>query len=269
VAAKRAGARQERSIKEGGGNLDVQARTPSMRSPCLPALPEDHGAQERCHQPKQHVGQQHPDRVLHAQDPLVVVAALCILGNEHLPEDAKRDQVAQKEERIDVEEEPRLDQRQHEDERRRGPQRAADHGPHPLAVDVFPDLARAVHVGGIQPDDGDAEHELEEAKENAREAGDGEARPEGGAQCGFFALERATREEWESHGEESWSTCWRLRDGGDPAAAFLWRALASGWWFGRGNVIVHCDPFPPWNGNTPEPCRGPSFTNLRGASSWR
>ena len=74
-------------------DLDVHAGTASMCSPCLASLPEQDGANDGSDEPKDHVGKQDPNTILHALNPLV---ALCILTNEHVAKDAKRDQVAHK-----------------------------------------------------------------------------------------------------------------------------------------------------------------------------
>lgn len=79
-----------------------------MRGPCLSVLPEDSPAIARRQEPQQHIRKQDPHRILHPLDALV---PLRVLGDIHLPENAKRDKIAEEHKRIDVEEEPRLNER--------------------------------------------------------------------------------------------------------------------------------------------------------------
>lgn len=171
------------------GGLDVLAAPPRKRSACLACLPEYHRPITCCAKPKQYIRKKNPDGVLHALDPAI---ALGILGNIHLPKYTKRDDVAQPDKRVNVEEEPRLNQRQHEDERGERPEGTAYDRPDPFRVDVFVLLPRVVEVRGVQADDDEAEDKLEETKYDADEAADCEMRPEGRAGCGLFALERST-----------------------------------------------------------------------------
>ena len=98
-----------------GRNLDMLACTSGVSSSCLPALPKHHRAIDCREEPEEHVGQQHPNRVLHAHDAFV---SFGILRNEHLSEYAESDQIAEEDEGIDKEEKPGLDQWQHEHETR-------------------------------------------------------------------------------------------------------------------------------------------------------
>lgn len=167
--------------------------------PCLSVLPEHRRTITRCQKPQQHIRQQHPDSVLHPLDPLVT---LRVLGDVHLAEDAKGNQIAQEHKRIDVEEEPRLDEWEDEHERHERAESAADDAPHPFAVDVDARFARAVEVDGVEADHGETEHELEQAQDDADECADREGGPEGGAGGGFFAAQAALREEVEGHDED-------------------------------------------------------------------
>jgi len=117
----------------------VLVSTPSVCSPCLPRLPEHETSHDRRNQPEQHVSQQHPDSVLHPGDALV---ALWVLANEHFAEDAKGHKITQKDERVDAEEKPGLEQ--YESQGADGAKCTANNGPYPFRVDVFPLLARVV-----------------------------------------------------------------------------------------------------------------------------
>jgi hypothetical protein len=144
----------------GAKGLNMCCAPSGKTSACLSVLPEDHAAITRRDEPQQHIRQQHPHRILHADDTRI---ALGVLRNVHFPKNAESDQVAQEHECVEVKEEPRLDQRKHECERHKRTQSAAYHAPHPFTVNVHVGFARAVKVDGVEPDDGDAEHELEEA----------------------------------------------------------------------------------------------------------
>lgn len=172
---------------------------PSKRGPCLSVLPKHRAAIARRQEPQQHVRKQDPHRVLHPLDSLI---SLRILGDIHLPKDAKCDEVAEEHKRIDKEEEPRLYEREHEDERDEGTESTADHAPDPLRVDVHAGLACAVKVDGVQTDHGKSEDELEEAQDDADECANGEVGPERGAGGGFFAAQGAPGEEVEGHDED-------------------------------------------------------------------
>ena len=156
---------------ENGECLDVLAASPSERGACLARFPEHKSSPAGCSEPEKHVGKQHPDCVLHACDARV---ALWVLGDIHPAEDTKCHEIAQPDERIDVEEEPRLDHRHHEYERCEGAQTTANDRPDPFRVDVFVLLARVVEVMCVKADDDDAEYELEETDCKLYCAADGE-----------------------------------------------------------------------------------------------
>jgi hypothetical protein len=153
-----------------GECLDVLAPSPGERGSCLARLPEHKSSPAGCPEPEQHVGKQHPYCVLHACDARV---ALRVLGDVHPAEDTKRNEVAQPDECVDVEKEPRLDHWHHEDECCEGTQATANDSPDPFRVDVFVLLARVVEVLRVQADDNDAEYELEEADDELYCAADG------------------------------------------------------------------------------------------------
>lgn len=100
----------------------------------MAVLPEDKSAPCGSDEPQQHVGQQHPDRVLHPRDTSI---AFSVLGDVHLAEDTERDQVADEDEEVDEEEEPRLQEEwDHSEQGHYGAQSAAHDSPDPFRVGV-------------------------------------------------------------------------------------------------------------------------------------
>lgn len=96
----------------------------------MAVLPEAESIPSCGDEPKEHVRQQHPDCVLH---PGYALVAFGIFRNIHLSEDTKRNEVADKDEEVDEEEEPRLHQvGHHGQERHDGTQGSAYNGPYPL-----------------------------------------------------------------------------------------------------------------------------------------
>jgi hypothetical protein len=170
--------------------------TTRVHRACLSILPKHKSTIRSRNKPQEHVRQEDPNRILHARDALIT---LRLLGNIHASENGKGNEIAQPNKRVHVEEEPSLDEREHEEKGREGAKRPAYNAPNPFGVDVFVAAPRAVEVNGVQADDGDAEDELEEAEEDAQSGGDGEVGPKGCAGGGFLGLQAPARKERESH----------------------------------------------------------------------
>lgn len=132
----------------------------SVCSTCIASLPEQNAAPDCSDEPKEHVRQQHPDRVFHACDAAV---ALGVLRNVHLAKDTECDKVAEEDKNVDEEEEPSLEQGSDEEEPNDGAQGTADDSPDPFRVSVLSSFPGVVQIDSVERYNGDAQYELEEA----------------------------------------------------------------------------------------------------------
>jgi hypothetical protein len=164
----------------------------SKASPRSSFLPEDKRAVDGSPEPKDHIDEVDPNRILHANNAFV---ALRVLLDIHLPEDAKQHQVEEESEDVDGEEDEGLDEGHHEDEGHECAEGPAEDGVRPLCVYVFACLARAVEVLCVEADDNDAHDELEEPDKDARCGADAEGTGEVGFEADLFSLHRSTAEE--------------------------------------------------------------------------
>jgi hypothetical protein len=166
--------------------LDNHGRT----SLTLPVLPEDNCPINKSDEPKDHVREQDPHSILHADDAAV---ALGILFDVHLAEDAKGRNVQDEHDKVDAEKEPGLDEWEHADDRPNRRKRPGDGSVHPLGVVLDAHLMGAVEVLCVEADDNDAHDALEEAHEDAEDGARRHACPERVCHADLFALHRAAR----------------------------------------------------------------------------
>lgn len=93
-------------------DLGMRSGTSGVSCACLANFPEDDCTIDCRDEPQKHVGEEYPDSILHALDTAIT---LWVLSDEQFAKDTKCDQVADEDECIHEEEEPRFEQRQHKD----------------------------------------------------------------------------------------------------------------------------------------------------------
>lgn len=148
-------------------------------------------------EPQQHVHHIDPCRALHPNNAAV---ALWILMDIHLAKDAEQYEPEKPDCRVDHEEHPGLNKRDHEDDGHDGRDGATEDGVDPFRVGVLVCFAGIGKVLGVQTDDNDTHDKLEEAENDAHRAEGRDVRRERGPGGCLFALERATAEEVQHDG---------------------------------------------------------------------
>lgn len=109
----------------------------------LSVLPENEGAVDGRNKPEDHVDHVDPGGALHSDDPTI---ALGVLFDVHLAKDAKEDHVEEKGESIDTEEQPGLDERDHENQGENSTPRSTEDSVGPLWISVFSCLPSLVEI---------------------------------------------------------------------------------------------------------------------------
>ena len=182
-----------------GKHLSVLHSAAGVKGSCLASFPEDECSIDPGTNPKKHVRQIDPNGILHPNDPLV---AFRVLVDVHLSIYAEEDHVEEEGEEIDTEEHPGLDEGEHEDDRKEGAEGTAEDSVDPLRVGVFARLPSLVEVLGVQTDNDEAHHELEESHDDARGAADAEIARQAGLDASLLGLHRPAAQKI-NHGENN------------------------------------------------------------------
>jgi len=134
------------------------------RLPLLPILHKNPRAVDSGRQPKHHINQINPNRILH---PLNSLIAIRLLPNKQLPKDPKQDYPKKPEKRIPGEKHPGFEDGDQEDERGDAGKGADDDGVDPVAVCGDVGFGGFAEVVGVEADDREAHDELQDADNEA------------------------------------------------------------------------------------------------------
>lgn len=163
----------------------------SMRRTLLTELPKHKPAMRSRNKPQQHIYHVNPRRALH----LLLILSLQITIQILLPKDAETHDPEEENHRVEVEEDPGLDDGNHPDESEKRAEGAAEDGVDPGGVVAVAAFGGGVQVRGVKTDDDESHDELEEAEEEAEGAADAEVGEDGCFCGGFFAAQGVFGEE--------------------------------------------------------------------------